>query len=154
MGRTEVSRGPVVTGRAISAISRFALSAILIAFTAGTAFSQVKYQRVRSAEKNSLGGYDYYNSAGKKTGYSRLHRKNGYNYYDNEGNKVGSLKLKNKLKKTYTYYDSQGIRKGTLKRRASGIYYYKDRDSHNIVDSVPSVKGELGSLSPNVFQGD
>lgn len=121
---------------------------------AHTGLSQVKHQRIRSSVKNRFGGYTFYSPTGKKTGLSKPNRKGGYDYYDGQGNKVGSLKARDKRGRFYNYYDANGIKTGTLRKRASGIYYYQDINSGSIVDSIPEKRGELGSLSPQTFQGE
>jgi hypothetical protein len=119
-----------------------------------TGFTQVKAQKTRSSSRNTYGGYDFYGKGGLKSGYSKKNRKGGYTFYDSKGNKTGRLKPRGKSKSTYIYYDADGIRKGVIKKRASGSFSYRDAQSGATIESSPSVKGDVGSLSPSTIQGD
>ena len=128
------------------------LAAILL--MSQEAFSGVELQKTGSAKKNVQKGYDFYDSSGAKTGYSIPNRHKGYDFYDTHGNKVSSLKKEEGSKNSYTFRDSYGIRQGGLKKGASGEYLYKDTRSGKAVSSVPQVQGDIGSLSPEAFQGE
>lgn len=125
---------------------------IIIFITTGIVFSQVRHQRVGGTKRNAVGGYDFFNAYGKRIGYSKRDSRGGYSFYDSQGNKIGALKRSDKSKRAYNYYDAEGIKRGVLRKRASGIFYYKDMDSDKMIDSIPEVRGDPGSLMPGTFR--
>lgn len=113
----------------------------------------VEVQNAANARKNSQKGYDFYDSSGAKTGYSIPNKRGGYDFYDVHGNVTSSLRQEEKGKNTYAFQDASGIKKGSLKKAPSGEYIYKDKQSGRQASSAPYVRGDVGSLSPDVFQG-
>lgn len=94
----------------------FATSAVGDDFPKGTANSR----------PNLSGGYDFYDSSGKKIGYSSKHRGGGYDYYNQHGNKTGSLKP-SKETGVYQYYDADNIRRGRVATHPYGGYRYYEK---------------------------
>jgi hypothetical protein len=138
--------------RKISAVFIAALLASML--ITDRSFCGVEYQGTAEASrKNALGGYDYYDKKGKRVGYSIPNRSGGFDYYDASGNKIGTLSRK-EGDKSYIFYDGDKIRKGSLKRGATGTYSYRDIQRGTSTESATQLRTEVGSLSPETFQGD
>lgn len=140
--------------RIVKSLGIFILTLAICGLISCPAFCGVEYQgTTESSRKNALGGYDYYDQAGKRTGYSVPNRSGGYDYYDASGNKTGTLRKASKKDASYTFYDADRIRKGTLKRGATGTYSYRDVQRGTTTESASQLRKEIGSLSPETFQG-
>lgn len=90
-------------------------------FTASTVLSDPPAGTANS-KPNLNGGYDFYDSAGNKTGSSTKRLGGGYNYYDQYGNKTGYLKAKKEGR--YQYYDVDNVRRGEFRGDLYGGYRY------------------------------
>ena len=88
---------------------------------------------------NLSGGYNHYDSHGRKTGYSSRNLSGGYNYYDAKGNKTG-YSARN-LTGGYTHYDNKGHKTGRSSPRFGGGYTHYDNKGNRTGSSSPSFGG-------------
>ncbi len=113
-------------------------------------YQKADYGDMSVTRKNQLGGYDYYNSAGNKTGYSKKTYTGDYIYYDNEGNKLGVLK-QDKKKDTYTFYNADNIATGSFRKTPTGEYRYEDKFEGGLRSVIPPPGEDIGFIPPSTF---
>ncbi|MFH0732125.1 MAG: hypothetical protein V2A72_04275 [Candidatus Omnitrophota bacterium] len=113
-------------------------------------YQQADYGQMSNTKKNELGGYDYFDANGNKTGYSKKTYSGDYEYYDNEGNKLGALK-QDKAKNTYTFYNADNIATGNLQKTPTGEYRYRNKSQDGLTSVTPPATEDIGFVSPSVF---
>jgi len=120
-------------------------------YTYGQFYQKADYGEKSTTRKNEVGGYDYYDSSGTKTGYSQKTYKGDYVYYDNAGNKLGALK-KDKKEGTYTYYNADNIATGTMRKTPMGDYRYTDKSEGGLRSITPPGSEDIGFMPPDTFR--
>lgn len=117
-----------------------------------------------NSKPNVSGGYDFYDSSGKKTGSSGKLSGGGYCYYDRYGNKTGYLKPTEEKKGSYQYYDVDNVRRGEFREDLYGGYRYYEKAEgletqeqmqirHNRDYQNPYGK-EVETFTPGVIKGE
>lgn len=111
---------------------------------------------------NVSGGYDFYDSSGKKIGSSAKRRSGGYDYYNQYGNKTGYLKTTQKGG-VYEYYDADNVHRGEVADHPYGGYRYYEKKEGLETPEQKQIRRDheyqnpygsgIETLSPDVIKG-
>ena len=100
------------------------------------------------SEPNFWGGYDHYDSNGKKIGSSQPGLFGGFTDYDAKGHKIGHTDPG--IFGGYTHYDDKGHKTGTSDPTIFGGFNHYDSKGHKVGSSDPTFFGSVRhSTSPN-----